>query len=274
MNTIGVQGVVKLDSTNYSVSPGTISTSQYNQNPTFQATNEIACLLSGSEIYDFSTIIVFEPKYIIINNLGFDIVYRQEGYSNIYPLRAKENQTLIYEKGEKDFRIGIKDEAFSAYNFSGIFNLENIMDVDIKIKIDRNSTKFNNREMKLFSYDGKEYYLLIRVINQTYDQGTVYILLTHVRFPYLEIANLTHVPLRVFEEGTPGITVCNWKEPIVPFVWENSSKPKENVYFEIYGRQEKFNYSIFKQNEMIINERGIKLNYFVGSKNKTISRRF
>ena len=53
----------------------------------------------------------------------------------MYPLRAKENQTLIYEKGGKDFRIGIRNDSISAYNFSGIFNLENVMDVDLKIKI-------------------------------------------------------------------------------------------------------------------------------------------
>ena len=274
INTIGVQGVVKLDSTNYPVPPGSLGMSQNNQGRNFQATNEIACLLSGSDVYDFSVIIVFEPKYIIINNLGFDIVYKQEMYPNIYPLRVKDNQTLIYEEGEKNFRIGIKDDATQTYNFSNIFNLENVMDVDIKIKIDRNSNKFNNREMKLFSYDGREYYILIRVINQTYDQGTVYILLTHVRFPYLEIANLSNAPLRVYEEGTNGITITNLKEPIVPFVWENSHTHKEEIFFDIYGRLGKFNYSIFKKNEMVINERGIKLNYFVSSKNKTITRRF
>ena len=273
MNTIGVQGVVKLDSTNFPVPLGSLNSAN-NQGNNFQANTEIACLLSGSDVYDFSVIIVFEPKYIIINNLGFDIVYKQETCTNIYPLRAKENKSLIYEKGEKDFRIGIKDDATQTYNYSNIFNLENVMDVDIKIRIDINSTKFNNREMKLFSYDGREYYILIRVINQTYDQGTVYILLTHVRFPYLEIANLTGAPLRVYEEGTTGITITNLKEPIVPFVWENSNKHKDIIFFDIYGRQEKFNYSIFKKNEMYISERDIKLNYFVSSKNKTITRRF
>ena len=132
MNTIGVQGVVKLDSTNYPVAPGTISTSQYNQNLSFQATNEIACLLSGSDVYDFSVIIVFEPKYIIINNLGFDVVYKQEGCTNIYPLSSKDYQSMIYEKGEKNFRIGIMDDLSMNYNFSGIFNLENVMDVLMK----------------------------------------------------------------------------------------------------------------------------------------------
>ena len=69
----------------------------------FQTTNEIACLLSGSDIYDFSVIVVFEPKYVIINNLGFDIVYQQEGYSNIYPLRSKDYHGLMYENDVKNF---------------------------------------------------------------------------------------------------------------------------------------------------------------------------
>ena len=45
MNTIGVQGTVKLNSTNYAVAPGMIGKSQYNQEGAFQANNEVACLL-------------------------------------------------------------------------------------------------------------------------------------------------------------------------------------------------------------------------------------
>ena len=119
--------------------------------------------------------------------MGFDVVYRQENCTNIYPLRIKNHQGMIYEKGNKDFRIGIKDDFSGVYNFSGIFNLENEMDVDIKIKIDKNNKKYNDKEMRIFSYDGREYYILVRVINQSYDQGTVFILLTHPIFPYFEI---------------------------------------------------------------------------------------
>ena len=274
MNTIGVQGVVKLNSTNYPVAQGTINTSQYNQNLNFQATNEVACLLRESDIYDFSVIIVFEPKYIIINNLGFDVVYRQENCTNIYPLRIKNHQGMIYEKGNKDFRIGIKDDFSGVYNFSGIFNLENEMDVDIKIKIDKNNKKYNDKEMRIFSYDGREYYILVRVINQSYDQGTVFILLTHPIFPYFEIANYTHAPLRIYEEGSSGITICNWKEAIVPFVWENSNKHGDKIFFEIYGKSGTFNYSRFKEESIEIKERATTILYGVSSKNKTITRRF
>jgi hypothetical protein len=175
INTVGVEGTIKLDSTNYPVAPGMLGRTQYSgTGSVFQTTNEIACILSGSDIYDFSVIVVFEPKYIIINDLGFDIVYKQELFNNIYPLRSKDYHGLMYEKGDKDFRIGIKDDTTQMINYSGIFNLENELDVDIKIKINKNSPQFN-RQMKIFSYDQIDYYILIRIINQTYDKGTVYL---------------------------------------------------------------------------------------------------
>ena len=274
INTIGVEGTIKLNTTNYPVAPGMLGKSSYKgSGGLFETTNEIACLLSGSDIYDFSVIIVFEPKYIIINNLGFDIIYKQEGYNNMYLLRSKDYHGLLYENGEKDFRIGIKDDSLQTVNYSGIFNLENIIDVDLKIKINRNSPMFN-REMKIFSYDGIDYYILIRVINQTYDNGTVYILLSHPIFPYLEISNETNAPLRIYEEGTTGIVINNPKVKNFPFVWENSHKHKDELFFEIYGKTNKFNYSIFKEESLKINERATTLLYSVSSKNKTATRRF
>ena len=274
INTVGVNGTIKLNTTNYPVAPGMLGKSTYNgSNGVFQTTNEIACLLSGSNIYDFSVIIVFEPKYIIINNLGFDIVYKQEGFNNMYPLRSKDYHGLMYENAEKDFRIGIKDDSLQIMNYSGIFNLENVLDVDLKIKINKNSSMFN-KQMKIFSYDGIEYYILIRVINQSYDQGTVYILLSHPIFPYLEISNETKAPLRVFEEGTNGIVINNPKVKAFPFVWDNSHKHKDELYFEIYGKTKKFNYSIFKEESLKITERETTLLYSVSSKNKTSTRRF
>ena len=274
INTIGVEGTIKLNTSNYPVAPGMVKNSSYNGGVgTFQTTNEIACLLSGSDIYDFSVIVVFEPKYVIINNLGFDIVYKQEGYTNMYPLRSKDYHGLMYESDDKNFRIGIKDDFLNIMNYSGIFNLENELDVDLKIKINQNLPKFN-REMKIFSYDGIDYYILIRVINKTYDNGTIYILLAHPLFPYLEISNLTNAPLRVYEEGTTGIVINNPKVTTFPFVWENSNKHKDELFFELYGKTNKFNYSIFKEESLRINERATTLLYSVTSKNKTATRRF
>ena len=250
--------------------------SKYNgSSELFQTTNEIACLLSGSDIYDFSVIVVFEPKYIIINNLGFDIYYKQEEFSNIYYLKSDNHQGLMYEKGEKYFRIGIKDETTKIINYSGIFSLDNLQDVDIKIKINKDTLIPNKKvKMKIFSYDSKEFYILIRIINQTYDQGTVYILLTHPIVPYLEISNLTNAPLKIYEEGTNAILIDYPEVTTFPFVWENSDKHKDKIFFEIYGRKNSFNYSIFKEESLIIKEKEIILLYSVKSKNKTATRRF
>jgi len=276
INTIGVQGCIKLDTSNFPVAPGMIGKSTYNGGGgLFQATNEIACLLSGSEVYDFSVIVVFEPKYIIINNLGFDIVYKQEQYSYIYPLVARRYHGLMYEKGDKIFRIGIKDDSTQTINYSGIFSLENTQDIDLKIKINKNSPMFN-REMKIFSYNGIDYYILIRIINQSYDQGTIFILLTHPIVPYLEVSNLTNTSIRIYEEGTSGILISNYDPKIntYPFVWEDSSKHKDKIFFEVYGKTGSFNYTIFKEESLKINERATTLLYSVSSKHKTLTRRF
>ena len=48
-----------------------------------------------------------------------------------------------------------------------------------------------------------------------------------------------------------------------PFVWDNSHKHKDELFFEIYGKTNKFNYSIFKEESLKINERATTLLYSV-----------
>ena len=279
INTIGVEGVIKLETTNYGVAPGTlgngdnnINTSDSRKGNLFQTINEIACFINGSEIYDYSVIIVFELKYVIINNLGIDVVFKQEKYSNIYPLKSKEHRGLMYEKEEKDFRIGIKDDSSQVINYSGIFNLENELDVDLKIKINKNLPQFNNPQMKIFTYDYKDYYLLIRVINKFYDKGTVFIMLTLPKYPYLEINNMTKEPIKIYEEETPGFTIIG--NLSVPFVWDNTNKHKDEIFFEILGKKNSFSFSVFKEETLEIIKNIHTLIYSVSSKNKSTTRFF
>ena len=93
-------------------------------------------------------------------------------------------------------------------NYSGFFNLENKEDLDLKIKINHRSSHFP-KDSKIFSYDGNAYYILIRIINQTYDKGTVYILLCHPKFPYLEIINKLNVPLTITEKSNGHSFIIN-----------------------------------------------------------------
>ena len=68
INTVGIQGSIELDNIS-------------NNNISLKSIKEVAVIISSSDLYEFSIIIIFEPKYIIINNLGFDIVDKQENNS-------------------------------------------------------------------------------------------------------------------------------------------------------------------------------------------------
>ena len=264
MNTVGIEGVIELDNiSNNSHSSKTI--------------NEIAVILSTSDLYNYSIIIIFEPKYVIINNLGFDIVFKQENNSlnKEYPLKKSAFQAITYEKINKFFKIGIYDEISNLTNYSGYFNIENNEDLDIKVKINPNNSFLNNKEMKIFSYDNIDYYILIRVINHSYDNGTVYILLCHPLFPYLEIVNTLRVPLTIYEESSNHpLIINNPKVTNFPFVWENPSKYKDELKIEIYGVKENFSFSVFNEGIIKIKEKYISFTYRIFSKNNTETRCF
>ena len=265
INTIGVISSIQLDN-------------QFNQTELKTLKNEISIIIASSELYDFSIIIIFEPKYIIINNLGFDIFYSQEHNSlntnNL--LKKSEYQTVKYENVKKHFRIGIYDQVNHMTNYSGYFNLENNEDLDLKIKINPASSHFP-KDSKIFSYDGNQYYILIRIINQTYDKGTVYILLCHPLFPYLEIINNLNAPLKITEKSSGNSFIINNKNPKIrsfPFAWENPSKYKDELTFEIFGIKKEFSFSVFKEGNLYIREFDLSLTYSVSSRNKTETRSF
>ena len=95
-------------------------------------------------------------------------------------------------------------------------------------------------------------------------------------FPYLEIINNLNVPIRITEKST-GNSFVIYNNPIIknfPFVWENPSKYKDELYFEVFNRKEEFSFSIFNEEVIKIKEFGMSLTYSVSSKNKTETRSF
>ena len=263
MNTVGIEGSLELNNiSNLNNSPNSIK--------------EIAVILSTSEIYDYSIIIIFEPKYVMINNLGFDILYKQENNSlnQEFLLKKSEYHILKYEKINKFFKIGIYDDINNMTNYSGVFNIENVEDLDLKIKINPNSSILSKKE-KIFSYDGIQYYILIRIINQTYDNGTVYLLFCHPLFPYLEIVNNLRIPLKISEKSSGhSFVINNPRVTSFPFTWENPSKYVDELEFEVYNKKEKFSFSLFNEKTIKIKERNLSITFSISSRNKTETRSF
>ena len=266
MNTVGIEGVIQLDNIS-------------NNNESLKTIKEIAVIISASDLYNFSIIIIFEPKYVLINDLGFDIFYKQENNSlnKEYLLKKSQYNSLTYEKIDKFFKIGIYDEINQITNYSGLFNIENDEDIDLKIKINKNSSFLNYRDMKIFSYNGKDYYILIRVINKSYDNGTVYLLLNHPLFPYLEIVKNIKYPIIIYEESSNQPLIIdnpNSKVSSFPFVWQNPAKYKDELKIEIFGKRQNFSFSVFNEGKIKIKEKGLSFSYSISSKNKTETRSF
>ena len=263
VNTVGIQGSIELDNIS-------------NNELSLKSIKEVAVIISSSDLYELSIIIIFEPKYVIINNLGFDIVYKQENNSlnKEFLLRKSEYHSLTYEKINKHFKIGIYDQISNITNYSGLFDIENVEDLDLKIKVNP-YLSFLNKNTKVFSYDGKEYYILIRIINHTYDNGTVYLLFDNPLFPYLEIVNNLKVPLKIYEKSsTTPLLINNPKVTNFPFAWENPSKYQDELEFEIYNKREKFSFSLFNEKTIYIKEHNLYITYSISSKNKTETRCF
>ena len=263
LNTIGIEGFIQLDNIS-------------NNNESLKSVNEIGVILTKSSLYKFSVIIIFEPKYVLINNLGFDITYKQENNSLNKEILLKNNEfcSLKYEEIDKFFKIGIYDEISHMTNYSGLFNIEINEDLDLKVRINPNSC-IVNKDTKIFSYDGYEYYILIRLINKTYDKGTVYILFCNPLFPYLEIVNNLKVPLTIYESSSnKPLVINNPKVTNFPFAWENPAKHKDELEFEVYGYKEDFSFNIFNERNIRIREQNLSLTYSISSKNKTETRSF
>ena len=240
MNTIGVDGVVKINKKIDIIS-------DENKKKDLMTSIDIACIITSSENYIYSNVLVFEQRYLIINNLGFDIFYMQEedkeGYT--FTLKDKAQQDLIYTKEKRIYRIGIRSSSNNEINWSGPFDVENVEDFDLMIKIEKNEIK--NYPHNIFTYNGNEYYILIRMINQTYDKGIIYIMLNLPHYPYLEIDNKTNSPIKIYETKNGEPLLINPRDR-VPFVWKSTIDIKDTLECEVYGEKKTFNFSKFDKN--------------------------
>ena len=241
-NTIGVEGVVKMDK-----KIEVIDDSKKKKDD-LKVSMDVACLISNSENYLYSVVLVFEQRYLLINNLGFDVYYMQEGEEagyNYY-LKDKSQQDLIYTKEKRIYRIGIENpNNNNEINWSGPFDVENVEDFDLMIKIDKK--EIDKYPKNIFTYNGEEYYILIRMINQTYDKGIIYIMLNIPHYPYLEIDNKTNSLVKIYESKNSEPLIINPRER-VPFVWKSTIDLKDTLECEVYGSKKTFSFSKFDKN--------------------------
>ena len=228
----------------------------------------VSCTTLNSVDFIYSNIVIFEPKYILINNLDFDIYYYQitkEKKKSIKTLKKDDKICFSYKQtsDKKLFKFGLKFG--DKYSWSGPFNIDESKDYDYKIEVNKDLLKkYRNNAYT----SGKRNYIYFRIKCKIY-QYTTYIILSFCEFPDLEIINRTTETIEVYEEDGGAATIIEPRKDI-PFIWENATEIKEALICKIKGCKHYFTYSAFEENRILFdNEKYINIGV---RRNKTGSR--
>ena len=211
----------------------------------------ISCITLNSADFIYSNIIIFEPKYILINNLDFDIFYTQIAENKKLVSTIKKNEKRILslkeDSDKKLFKFGIRTD--KKYSWSGNFDIDDSKDYDYKIEI----TKELMEKYKKHSYTcNSRHYLYFRIIFKIF-QNTTYIFLSFPEFPYLAIKNRTSETIIIHEDQNDSPIIVKPRIDI-PFIWNDVANIKDKLICQIRGENNIFSFSSFEENKIKINE--------------------
>ena len=148
VNTIGVNGAITIDEEVESIQKKKLTKSK-----------DIACLISKSQKYNKSIVIIFEHRFLFYNNLGFDIYYKQENEVEIL-LNDKSAKELFYNNKKKVYRLGLFNSDENLFCYSQPFSTENVSDIDLSIKIGKKDLpKYYLYKNNIFTNNNKDYYI-------------------------------------------------------------------------------------------------------------------
>ena len=230
---------------------------------------DILCKVSNSVNYIYSNIILFEPKYILVNDLDFNIYFQQINENNkpldeIKKVISKKYISLSYKKEKKIiFKIGVKvNKRSEMISFSGLFELDNLMEYDLKVEVD--ATYKSKYSKNIFQMANKTY-LYFRVKNKITDDGNVYLFITLPEFPIFEIDNRTSEKIIIYETKKDDPIIINPMTKI-PFIWKNNVLLKSNFMCEIAKKKKVLSFSSYDKITININKNK-KINIYNHQKN-------
>ena len=266
INSIGVNGAITIDSEVESVQKNILTKSK-----------DIACLISKSQKYKKSTVIVFEQRFLLVNELGFDIYYKQEDDVEIL-IEDQAKTELVYQGKKKVYRLGLKNSDDRLFSYSQPFTTDNVNDVDLLIRIGKSDLhKYKRFKNNIFTNNNKDNFILIRIINKTYDDGIFYLLILLPVFPFMEINNETDEQIKISESDDKKqfqIIEPHLKRNKFPFVFNTTYEPKDNLYFQINNNWITFSFSKLEKKIITTENEGQRkyYKYKIYRKNKGMTR--
>ena len=198
---------------------------------------DVAVVIRTSELYPNSTIVTFKSRFIFINRLGHPI--------NIKAIGPTGSSLLIADNSIKELYTSFNSNLFQVTMdgfFSDIFNIEKVDECDVKLQIKTDGNK-ELLDKYGFSYDDTSYFMIIRVSVTTIDGASVFITLSHPKFPLLEIENETDEKLELAVSQSEVIYIEQKKK--VPFCWRNNEEQNTDLNCRIFNTEVKFSFSKF-----------------------------
>ena len=234
------------------------------------STYNISCTALSSINYIYSNIIIFEPKYILVNKLDFDLFYSQDIEAKEKKKIKKNGKVILsYDNNidKKLFRLGLKNDN-KKFSWSGPFDLDESKDYDYKIEI--NNELYEQYKKNCYK-TGNKNYIFFRIKIKIY-QYTTYIIISFTEFPCLEIKNRTSQKIKIYEtEETKGpLPLIIDPRKDIPFIWEDITDIKEQLICLIIGKKVNFSFSNFEESIIPFNEN--KEIHIGVKRNKTGSR--
>ena len=145
----------------------------------------ISLLINTSSLFPYTTFIIFEPRYIICNDLTFDIFYKHKQNNIVKPL-SKNEEKIITLSHTKDLQhSNAISLCFDSNKWIDDINIDNIGMFDIK--------KYNNK--------------IIRCIIHSIDKGCIYIMLTLVDHPLIKIENRINDNVKLINKNKERIII-------------------------------------------------------------------
>ena len=200
-----------------------------NENESYNAISIIAKI---SKKFNKSILFIIEEKFIIINELPFEINIKEDKFNNILKFKSKESSALLLDKDileQKSFlRLGI-------YNcYSHKFHPSKLGSYDLLVPYDQKIfEKFEiNIENKLLEYDSKKYYPIRCVINNIKNSNSIYIIFS-LNNEYIN--KLTNYSSKVIEVYINDLKSKKFKinpksaSPLVYINKDDKYEPFENI---------------------------------------------
>ena len=199
-----------------------------NENKTYQS---ISVNAKVSTTFKKSIIFTIEDKFIVINELPFDILIKEEKQGTLIQYKSRESNIFLLDKETLEkksrFRVGFDD------CYSHIFDISKLGSFDLLIEYKKKTfEKFKiNPEDKLVEYNSCLYYPIRCVIN-TLNKNTIYIIFS-LNHQYInQLRNCTSQTIKVLVQDNKTEMFRVRPEMTIPLVYvnkKNKYKPFENV---------------------------------------------